>query len=191
MNHYLEIRLLPDPEFGPSLLLNALYNKLHLALAKLNCNDLGVSFPHYRQSNPDKSMHPLGERIRIHGTRERIEELMAINWLSGMRDHVRIGSIHPVPNKVNYVIYRRVQFKSSVERIRRRHMRRHNLGYEEVARLIPENIEQSSDLPFITLRSQSTKQYFKLFIQQQEIPNSTQGNFNTYGLSTGTTVPLF
>jgi CRISPR-associated endonuclease Csy4 len=66
MNYYLEIRLLPDPEFVPSLLLNVLYNKLHSALVKLNCGDLGISFPQYRQEKTDKRMHPLGTCIRIH-----------------------------------------------------------------------------------------------------------------------------
>lgn len=190
MNHYLEIRILPDPEFGPALLLNALYNKLHVGLVKLNSNDLGISFPR-QQSKTDKGGHPLGNCIRIHGIQERIAELMATHWLSGMTDHVQVSSINPVPNKVKYAVYKRVQYKSNVERIRRRHMRRHNLSYEEVVQLIPDNIEKRSDLPFITLRSQSTKQTFRLFIQREEVPNSTDGHFNTYGLSMSATVPLF
>lgn len=190
MTHYLEIRLLPDPEFGPSLLLNALYNKLHHGLVKLNCNDLGISFP-YQQSKAEKNQHPLGHSIRIHGTQERIAELMATHWLSGMVDHVRVSSINLLPNKVKYAVYKRVQYKSNVERIRRRHMRRHNLSHEEVVRLIPDDIEKHSDLPFMNLRSQSTKQIFKLFIQREEVPGPTDGYFNTYGLSASASVPLF
>ena len=34
MDTYLEIRLLPDPEFVPTMLMNALFSKLHRGLVE-------------------------------------------------------------------------------------------------------------------------------------------------------------
>lgn len=36
MDHYIDILLLPDPEFPASMLMGALYNKLHKALVVLD-----------------------------------------------------------------------------------------------------------------------------------------------------------
>lgn len=44
MDHYIDIRLRPDPDFAPAMLMGALYNKLHRALFDLQAEDLGVSF---------------------------------------------------------------------------------------------------------------------------------------------------
>mgnify|MGYP006181540093 FL=1 len=41
MDHYLDIRVLPDPEFGQVELLNALYAKLHRVLPSLTQGRVG------------------------------------------------------------------------------------------------------------------------------------------------------
>jgi CRISPR-associated endonuclease Csy4 len=193
MDSYLEIRLLPDPEFVSAVLLNTLYNKLHRALVKMNTQDIGIGFPNYGQKKSDNRLiHPLGEHIRLHGTEERLEQLMNLDWLIGLYDHIRVGNIMAVPTNISkYASYRRIQVKSNVNRIRQRYMRRHDISFEEVVKLIPDDIEKTSDLPFVMLKSQSTGQTFRLFISQNELSNPMPGYFNTYGLSIGGAVPLF
>ncbi len=44
MNHYLDIRLLPDPEFTATVLMSALFSKLHRGLAELGTGRVGVQF---------------------------------------------------------------------------------------------------------------------------------------------------
>lgn len=186
MDHYFELRILPDPEFAFSLLMNALYSKLHRALVQLKSTDIGVSFPHY-----DQEKKRLGERVRLHSRHERLQELMSSGWLKGMQDHIRLGGINQVPGNVQYAIFCRVQAKSNAERIRRRQMKRHSLSYEKALELIPDSIAKPLQLPFVNLNSQSTEQRFSLFIKQEIVAKPIQGIFNTYGLSKEATVPLF
>lgn len=189
MRHYLEIKLLKDPEFAPTMLLNALCNKLHRALAQSKSSNIGISFPHYDLK--EKKMMTLGQLIRLHGEKNTLEELMNINWLAGMHDHIHKSLIDEVPTQVNYAVFQRVQTLSNVDRIRRRKMKRHDLTYEEVVTQIPDSVEKRLSLPFLTMKSSSTDQLFRLFIRQKNMAAASQGKFNTYGLSTNATVPLF
>lgn len=196
MDHYLDIRILPDPEFPPTLLMGALYNKLHRVLVKLDSTDIGISFPRYLYQVEDpndkrKKITQLGERIRLHSNCERLKELMDTRWLTGMNDHLRVGDISPVPEKAKYVIFRRVQAKSNAERIRRRQMRRHNYSAQQAKELVPDSAIKLLDLPFTTIRSHSTEQMFRLYIRQELSSEQIIGSFNAYGLSKEATVPLF
>jgi len=187
MDSYLEIRLLPDPEFPPGFLMGALYAKLHRALVSLGASDIGVSFPAY-------SLKPrtLGNRLRLHGSRDALSRLMALDWLQGMKDHIQCSELMPVPDRVQYRTVSRRQFKTSSERLRRRRMKRKGETYEQAALAIPDSVEQKPDLPFLHLRSQSTGQMFSLFIELGELKEQpTEGQFSTYGLSRQATVPWF
>lgn len=187
LSHYIEIRVRPDPEFSESMLLNALFSKLHRALADLQSDSIGVSFPQY-------SLKPkmLGNTLRIHADPTMLDRLSNTDWLRGMRDHAHVSEILPVPETAKYRTLRRKQFKTNVERLRRRRMKRKGESYEEVCTHIPDRVECRSDLPFISLRSQSNGNAFLQFIelgppQAEQVP----GQFNSYGLSTTATVPWF
>jgi CRISPR-associated endonuclease Csy4 len=185
--HYIDITLLPDPEFGQAHLLGALMAKLHRVLVQLRADDIGVSFPRY-------SLHPrsLGDLLRLHGSPAALQGLMTQPWLQGMRDHVRITALAPAPSDVPHRAMRRRQFKTNVERLRRRRMKRKNETAEQAATAIPDGIERVSELPYVQLRSASTGQPFCLFIEQgaKQI-GAVPGPFNSYGLSLGATVPWF
>jgi CRISPR-associated endonuclease Csy4 len=187
MDHYLDIGLRPDPEFSPAQLMNALFAKLHRALAGLPNPAIGVSFPDVQPARP-----ALGERLRLHGSATGLQQLLAQPWLTGMSDHVQLGDVAAVPDGVRYRSVRRIQAKSSAERLRRRLMQRHSLTAEEARQRIPDSVERSLALPFISLRSQSTEQAFRLFIQHGPLQKSPQnGTFNAYGLGNGATIPWF
>lgn len=187
MDHYLDIHLLPDPEFPAPMLMGALYNKLHRVLVALSSKDIGVSFPQY-QLRP----RSLGQHLRLHATADCLNNLMAENWLQGMRDHVQVSEAQPVPASIQYRTFSRRQFKTSVDRLRRRRMQRHDEGYEQAVQAIPDHVQRKPDLPYVTLRSQSTGQAFALFIAQGELlPTALQGEFNTYGLGQKASIPWF
>ncbi|WP_256379702.1 type I-F CRISPR-associated endoribonuclease Cas6/Csy4, partial [Arhodomonas sp. KWT] len=42
LDHYLDIRVLPDPEFQQSMLLGALVSKLHRGLVDIDADDIGI-----------------------------------------------------------------------------------------------------------------------------------------------------
>lgn len=187
MHHYLDIALRVDPEFPETLLMGALFGKLHRALVALHGNDIGVSFPEYRLKP-----RTLGGRLRLHGNAAGLERLMARPWLNGMHDHIQISPIGEVPENAVHRVVRRRQFKTSAERLRRRRARRHGESMDEARAHIPDEIERKVTLPFVVLRSQSTGQRFELFIEHgppQAQP--TAGAFNAYGLSQDATIPWF
>lgn len=187
MNHYLDIQLRPDPEFGTSMLMNALISKLHRTLVEMKASDIGISFPDYSLS-PRK----LGHRLRLHGTEQRLSHLMDKRWLTGMFDHTQYNTPQPVPPDIKHRVVQRRQVKSNAERLRRRRMKRKGETYEQAAQAIPSSVEQKSTLPFATLNSSSTGELFKLFIDQGELLATEQhGVFSSYGLSKGATVPWF
>lgn len=187
MDHYLEIRLLPDPEFVPAVLMNALFSKLHRRLAEMKCNTIGISFPDVQQDPPS-----LGNRLRLHGSSHDLENLTALNWLKGMLDHIAIIEPKSVPQNVQYRNVRRVQAKSNPERLRRRMMKRKGVSEQAARQAIPDSVAERLQLPFVTIRSQSTGQEFRLFISHEVVVNKqVEGEFGCYGLSSTATIPWF
>lgn len=187
MDHYLEIELLPDPEFVPSVLMNALFGKLHRALVELSTNRIGVSFPGVHHDPP-----ALGARMRLHGDLGNLQRLMELNWLIGMRDHTSLSPSAPVPANTGHRVVRRVQAKSSPARLRRRLARRKGISDEEACNAIPDRAPERLKLPYVTIRSRSTQQTFRLFIDHQPpVREAISGDFGCYGLSSTATVPWF
>jgi len=185
--HFIDIRLLPDPEFAQAHLLGALYAKLHRALVQLDANNIGVSFPQYRLQPRN-----LGEVLRLHGTEIALQRLLATDWLRGMRDHTELASIAAVPSGVEHRRLQRRQFKTNVERLRRRRARRKSETMEQAKEAIPDEVEQQPDLPYVRLRSGSTAQAFCLFLAlSKPQAEAMEGEFNAYGLSSSATVPWF
>ncbi len=187
MDHYVDIDVRPDPEFSAHQLMGALYAKLHRALVARNSTCIGVSFPRV-----DMEVPHLGTRLRLHGDRASLSALLEGDWLAGMRDHVTLSQPARVPETAKYCSVRRVQVKSSPQRLRRRLMRRHNLDAHEARQRIPDSATRLVDLPFLQLRSTSTSQTFRLFIEHGPVqPDAVSGDFNTYGLSQVATIPWF
>lgn len=187
MDHYIDLRLRPDPEFPAPQLLNALAAKLHRALVALKAQDIGVSFPRHNTKGTG-----LGDVLRLHSTKERLQNLMQTPWLSGMSDHVEYVGVEQVPVGAQHRVVRRMQVKSNADRLRRRQIKRHGLTPEQAQEQVPDSIEKRLNLPFLTLRSQSTGQHFHLFIEHCPCQQaSSVGVFNAYGLSAQATVPWF
>jgi CRISPR-associated endonuclease Csy4 len=185
MDAYLDITLLPDPEFPPAILMNALFGKLHRGLVGLGGQDIGVSFP-------DVKGMTLGRRLRLHGQTADLASLMASVWLTGMRDHVELGTVGPVPSHAGHRVIRRVQAKSNPERLRRRMVARKGVDAELARQTIPDSAAETLRLPYLVLKSQSTGQQFRLFIEHRPVQeHAVGGPFSAYGLSPTATVPWF
>lgn len=187
MDRYLELHLLPDPEFPPTQLMNALFAKLHRGLYDLRCHEVGVSFPEVDGHGPG-----LGTILRLHGNTEALDRLMALNWLTGMRDHLRIAAKNTVPEQAQYRCVGRRQVDSSPERARRRLIKRHSLNETQARDRIPDSAAKRSHLPFISLRSRSNGNTYQLFIEHGPLLDQARpGSFNYYGLSHIATIPWF
>ena len=187
MEAFLDIELRPDPEFPPHLLLSTLYGKLHLTLVPNNSAGIAVCFPGYQIKPPS-----LGTSMRLLGSRAALQALTITSWLSGMRDHVKVGELDLVPADATHRMLRRVQAQSNPERIRRRLMKRHGLDQTQARLRIPDSAAEMLKLPFVQLRSRSNGGAFRLFLSltAKEL-TPTLGEFNAYGLSQNATIPWF
>ncbi|WGL59728.1 type I-F CRISPR-associated endoribonuclease Cas6/Csy4 [Pigmentibacter sp. JX0631] len=181
---YVNIEITENLEFSSQVILNTLYTKLHIELVNLKSN-IGVSFPNYKKT--------LGNCLRIHGNEKDLMQLMENKWYGNLHSYINVSKILKIPENVSYRIVSRVQSKSSLDRLYRRSLRNGKKTLEEVQTLLSNNLEDKLlKYPFIELKSYSTKQRFKLFIQHQEIKKvPTEGKFSCYGLSQFGTVPWF
>lgn len=188
LSHYLDMALLPDPEFEPGPLLDALFMKVHRRLVALQANDVAVMFPGYQGQG--RALH-LGRTLRLLGSAAALQSWQDLAWLQGMRSHVQVGAVQAVPLAATPCRLTRVQAKSGVERLRRRAMRRHGLSADEAAQKLPDGIGERLNLPCLHLRSGSTGQSYSLFLRLEAAAAPLSGSFNSYGLSATATVPVF
>jgi len=191
MDHYLDVSLLPDPEFSQTHLMDALFAKLHRALVTAGRQDIGISFPQVKER--DEGGRGVGGVLRLHGREAPLVELMATNWLAGMRDHTAVSSVQAVPaGCTSFRAVSRVQAKSNPAKERRRLMRRKGLTEEQAFARIPDHCAEVLDLPFVHIRSSSTGEHFLLFIRHGQLKDAAvEGEFSAYGLSSHATVPWF
>ncbi len=139
MNHYIDIKVLPDPEFEATVLMNALYAKCHRVLGKVANGEVGVSFPQYKKN--------LGVVLRLHGSKDKLEQLMEERWLKGLTDYTQVSDILTVPDKAQYRVVARIQTKSP-ENKRKRSIRKGWLTQEEAEEKIKDNDQYKLNLPF-------------------------------------------
>lgn len=181
MDHYIDINVLPDPEFNTPTLMNAVYSKLHRALASFEGGSIGVSFPGLRKIP--------GSLLRIHSDQSTLNDFMRLNWLKGLGDYTDVTPVNPVPANASHISVKRVQSKLTAARIRRA-VKRNSMTDEAAESML--NNRTPLMQPFFRLQSQSTKQHFPLFIEQSDPQGQpVSGEFNAYGLSQGATVPWF
>ncbi len=195
LTHHVDFLMLPDPEFEQTSLMNALFAKLHRALfdreQQQGACDLGVSFPRHEQAQKK-----LGPVLRLHGTEAALTAFISTPWLEGMRDHLRLPlTVQSVPaNCKAHAVVRRVQANSNPERLRRRLLKRNpEMNTESARRQIPDSAAEHLRLPFLQIRSRSTGQAYRLFVQHTPVTGpAVLGHFTSYGLSqAGSSVPWF
>ncbi len=184
MDYYLDIKLFPDPEFEEQVLLNALFSKFHRGMSQIVPGEVGISFPEVAKR--------LGSVLRLHGNASSLNQLMAENWLKGMRDYCQIGEVQPVPEVVQYRTVRRVQAKSAWNK-RKRSIAKGWLTEEEAQTKIPDEQQKNlKHLPFLQIKSLSNGNTMRIYVHHGELQNEpVSGTFNSYGLSATATIPWF
>lgn len=183
MKFYCDIKVLPDPEASEPVLISNLMAKLHRALVELKDVNIGISFP-----NVDKT---LGDTLRLHGDEAALKQLFSLNWLKGLRDYCSQTLVLHVPKGCQYRCVKRKQAKSANNK-RKRSIAKGWLSEEEAALKIGNEQQKILRLPFVQLKSASTGQVMKLFIEHAGLEDkAVEGQFNRYGLSSLATVPWF
>lgn len=183
MDHYIDISVLPDPEFKQEVLMNALYAKLHRALGQYAKGRIGASFPKVNKT--------LGSTLRLHGTQDALKALMQQTWLQGLRDYTQTEPALVVPADVRYCTVKRVQAKSVYNK-RKRAVAKGWLTFEQAQQKIPDDQQKRLTMPYAQIKSLSTDNMIRIYIAQGALVDAPQeGVFSSYGLSKTATVPWF
>lgn len=192
MQFYLDITLIPNDDFKPSILLNKAYQQLHLSLVehknRQGYSQIGVSFPEYQAER-----RRLGRKIRVFAPeRKLLDDLKLQEWFDLLSDYIHITSIRVVPDTVEqYVSFKRQQIKSNRERLARRLVTRYGISEEQAQERLGGFKSKRLALPYVSLQSLSTGHPMRLFIKQEAVTETEKQEFNTYGLSKGGGVPWF
>lgn len=183
MKHYIDITVLPDPEFVETMLMNALYSKCHRALGQVAGGEVGVSFPDHAKT--------LGAKLRLHGTAEKLTLLMEQNWLKGLGDYTDVSKLQDTPAQVEYRTVAQIRKKSPYNK-RKRSVSKGWLTIEEAEEKIKDTGDHLLKLPFADMTSLSNKNKYKVFVKHGELkPTPQSGSFSSYGLSKVATIPWF
>lgn len=191
MNWYIEIHLRPDGTAPLNFLWERLYMQLHLAMVQVknpdNRVELGCGFPQY-----DHADHTLGSTLRVFSASE--SELVSLNLtgsLSRLSDYLGVMPISTTPEQRQWRRYARIRKRTNTSRLVRRYAKRHGVSVDEAARNYARFTEESTDAPFINMRSLSGDKRFRLFIGEERLEGPVDGLFSCYGLSSEATVPHF
>lgn len=184
MDYYQDIKVIADAETSAPVLLARLFMRLHKMMGKVAEGRIGISFPQVKKT--------LGNQLRVHGSQGDLTALQQSDWLHGLHDYIACGEISAVPQDVCWRVVKRVQVKSSAERLRRRSVSKGWLTEAEAQQRISLLNEQRSDLPYVLIKSGSNGHDYPLFIEHGPVQSSpAAGRFNSYGLSGTATIPWF
>jgi CRISPR-associated endonuclease Csy4 len=183
MDYYLDIHILPDPEFKKTVLMNAIYSKLHKALCDLHSTSIGVSFPKYEVT--------LGNVLRIHGKESALNDLQGQNWLGGMSGYCNVSDVRRVPADTKFRTVSRKQTTMSQSKLNRL-IKRGSISEEDIKKYKAKMFSKGLDNPYIELASGSNGHKHRRYIEFGELQdNPVAGEFDQFGLSKTATVPWF
>lgn len=183
MNHYLDIKLFPDAEIASSVLMNAVYIKLHKVLCDLGSTAIGVSFPKYGVT--------LCDLLRLHGNEARLSALRQPNWLGGMSGYCTLSEIKEVPADTKHRTISRKQTTMSQSKLNRL-LKRGSITEEDVKNYKAKMFTKGLDNPYVELVSGSNGQRHRRYIEFGPLLDKpVPGSFDQFGLSKTATVPWF
>jgi CRISPR-associated endonuclease Csy4 len=191
MNYYQEISLLHQAEIGIYFLWPKIYMQIHLALVENkhadNSSHVGVAFPEY---HADK--HCLGGKLRLFAKDQKdLHQMQVSKWLSRLHDYLQLSEIRAVPETDDYACFKHIKRKGSKEKLARRRAKRTGETLEQSLAHFEGYKEPLSKLPYIYMRSETTRHSFHLFIEKEIMQQPQIGLYSCYGLSNTSTVPLF
>ena len=197
MYHFIELSLLPDESVSTGFIMSRVMDVLHLCFVnvqkELGHNPVGLSFPayYYDPEGRGETKGSLGTKIRLYSLQAaHLEALQLSQQLRRFEDYVHQRSVASVERaNLSFACFRRVQVRSSVERLARRRMEHVGESLQQSLEHFQDFKQQQSDLPFVHLHSQSSEQAFRLFIAKETVERPTEWQFSSYGLSARVGVP--
>jgi CRISPR-associated endonuclease Csy4 len=194
MKYYIEITLNENSEYNLFTLWSKVYQQIHIGLVEMQDEKgnvpIGISFPEYVNY---ERFNLLGSKIRLFANNlETLVQFDSKKRLEKLTEYLNFSEINQTPEIVKgYVQFQREQPKINPERLARRYAKRHNVEYEIALKTYEGLKKPNIKSPFIRLKSLSTAQVFCLWIQKNSVSEPKLGSFNSYGLSTSSSVPEF
>lgn len=183
MDSYIDIQLKPDAEMRESELSSKVFTKFHKALASLNTNRIGISFPRIKLN--------LGRLFRIHGETSLLHDLQGLEWLGPLSGYCQVGKVTTVPGESKHRIISVKRSNLSKSKLNRLIVRG-SIDKDGEKRYKVKMLSQGFDNPYLDLFSSSTGQVHRKFFEFSDIKEKPViGFFDTYGLSKTATVPWF
>ncbi|WP_041395544.1 type I-F CRISPR-associated endoribonuclease Cas6/Csy4 [Photobacterium profundum] len=183
MDSYVDIQLKPDAEMREAELSSKVFTKFHKALATLNTNKIGISFPQMNLK--------LGRLFRIHGNASLLKDLQGIKWLGALAGYCQVGEITVVPDQVQYRVISVKRSNLSKAKLKRL-IARGSIDKDGEKRYKVKMLSQGFDNPYLDLFSSSTGQVYRKFFEFGDIQaTSVSDEFDSYGLSNTATIPWF
>ncbi|ADG24315.1 MULTISPECIES: type I-F CRISPR-associated endoribonuclease Cas6/Csy4 [Legionella] len=183
MDYYVDILIKPDSEKSLNFLLSTLYTKLHKVLHDMASTNIGVSFPKYNIT--------LGNILRIHSKKVVLDELLGMNFLSGINNYYEVSPIKSVPADSKFRIISRKQTTMSQSKMRRL-FKRGSMTVGDIRQYKAKMFAKSIDNPYLELVSGSNGYRYRRYIEFGELLDQpVYGEFDRFGLSKTATVPWF
>jgi len=189
MKYYIDIKLLSDGEIALGFLWKKVYQQVHLALVEATNDSIALSFPTY-----GAKFFPMGDILRIFSpSKDELYDLKLGEWLKRLNDYIDTSNILETPNNTEYANFKRRQFKFYDDVLKRaeHQAKRRGIALEESLKHFEGYSNKRNTLPFIMVKSLSSDQELKLFLEKHSISSEVKGTFNTFGLSKIATVPWF
>jgi CRISPR-associated endonuclease Csy4 len=198
MDYYFDIHLNPSKDINISFIRNKLYEKFHKAMVDLHSTNIGVSFPNLKKKI-DKTV--FGNIIRVHSTRNKLEELQKLDYLNALMDYCQTSEILQIPKDIKgYQIVSRIRQTMSEAKLKKRIVYQKEKGTLKTENDIKAYIKQykvkmfntSLNNAYLELQSISTNNRYRIYIKFGEIQDhQVVGEFNKFGLSNMATIPIF
>lgn len=176
--HYLEFTLKSSKKVSAPVLMSALLHQVHLALVKLETDQLGVSFPQYSTT--------LGSVLRVHGEAHLLK-LFVLN-IDKLDAGISVSDIREVPGSVNHARFYRVRPSKQNSKLKAGLKSGH---ITDPKAYIAKMCQEVITAPFFQSNSTSTQQSYKRFVARDVVDSGMSGQFDSFGLSKTATVPIF
>lgn len=174
---------MPDPEFKSTVLLNAVFTKLHKALYDAQSKNIAVSFPRYGRT--------LGDVLRIHGTAGALDKLQCQSWVGGMSGYCQQGVIKPIPENTKFRTIFRKQATMSQSKLNRL-IKRGSITESEAESYRAKMLAKGLNNPYVELQSGSNGHRHRRYIEFGPLLDGpVTGQFDQFGLSKTATIPWF
>lgn len=195
MKFYQELTLLPDVESSPYFLWSKVYTQIHIAFAhaknEYQLTGFGVSFPQYRfEKQGNKTWATLGVKLRVFAqSEEELNKLDLAKWLERLSDYVHLKSVQAIPENHRHAIFKRARVRN-MEKVAQAFAEFKGIDFQAALTHCQTHKAQPQNYPFIELKSETEKQFFRLHIVKQSVEQAISGTFSSYGLG-GASVPDF